>query len=108
LAASYGDRAHIITKIAEDNALGKRLVRGYPVLEAEVLYTMRYEMCETPEDFIARRTRLIFLDTRATLEALPRIVELMGMERGWGSRRKRQELNRAIEFVHTFEASSSA
>ncbi|WPT13202.1 Glycerol-3-phosphate dehydrogenase SDP6 [Picochlorum sp. SENEW3] len=108
LAASYGDRAHIITKIAEDNALGKRLVRGYPVLEAEVLYTMRYEMCETPEDFIARRTRLIFLDTRATLEALPRIVELMGMERRWGSRRKRQELNRAIEFVHTFEASSSA
>jgi len=105
LAASYGDRARMVTKIAEDNALGKRLVRGYPIIEAEVLYTMRYEMCETPEDFIARRTRLIFLDRRACQEALPRIVELMGMERGWNKRRMRKELARAMEFTDTFEAS---
>jgi len=105
LAASYGDRARMVTKIAEDNALGKRLVRGYPIIEAEVLYTMRYEMCETPEDFIARRTRLIFLDRRACQEALPRIVELMGMERGWNKRRMKKELVRAMEFTDTFEAS---
>lgn len=105
LAAAYGDRAHMVTKIAEDYALGKRLVRGYPVIEAEVLYTMRYEMCETPEDFISRRTRLIFLDRRACQEALPRIVELMGRERGWSHRRMRKELSRAMEFTDTFESS---
>jgi len=104
LAAAYGDRAHMVTKIAEDNALGKRLVRGYPVIEAEVLYTMRYEMCETPEDFISRRTRLIFLDRRACQEALPRIVELMGRERGWSHRQMRRELSRAMEFTNTFES----
>ena len=104
LAASYGDRAREVTKIAEENALGKRLVRGYPIIEAEVLYTIRYEMCETPEDFIARRTRLIFLDRRACQEALPRIVELMGMEKGWNTRRKKKELARAMEFTDTFEA----
>jgi glycerol-3-phosphate dehydrogenase len=61
-------------------------------------------MCETPEDFIARRTRLIFLDRRACQEALPRIVELMGMEKGWNTRRKKKELARAMEFTDTFEA----
>jgi len=104
LAASYGDRAHVITHIAEDNALGKRLVRGYPVIEAEVLYAMRYEMCETPEDFVARRTRLAFLDQRACLEALPRIVDLMAREKGWGRWKKQKETLRAIKFIETFDA----
>lgn len=34
---------------------------------------MRSEYCETPEDFLARRTRLAFLDKRACEQALPRV-----------------------------------
>lgn len=75
-AASYGDRAEDITRIAEQRKLGRRLVRGYPVLEAEVVYAVHNEYCETPEDFIARRSRLAFLDTRACAEALPRVRSL--------------------------------
>lgn len=37
-AASYGDRAGEVTHIAEARKLGKRIVRGYPILEAEVIY----------------------------------------------------------------------
>lgn len=72
-AASYGDRAHDITRIAEQRNLGRRLVRGHPVLEAEVVYAVHHEYCETPEDFIARRSRLAFLDHRACEEALPKV-----------------------------------
>ena len=72
VAASYGDRAHMVTKIAEDRKLGRRLVRGHPMLEAEVVYAVENEYCETAEDFIARRTRLAFLDVEACKEALPR------------------------------------
>ena len=72
-AAAYGDRAKQITRIAEEQKLGKRLVRGHPMLEAEVLYACRQEFCEHAEDFIARRTRLAFLDTAATEQALPRV-----------------------------------
>lgn len=75
--ASYGDRAEDITRIAEQRKLGRRLVRGYPVLEAEVVYAVQNEYCETPEDFIARRSRLAFLDTRACAEALPRVCLLL-------------------------------
>lgn len=104
LAAAYGDRARKVTSLAEEYSLGKRLVRGYPIIEAEVVYAMRYEMCETPEDFIARRTRLIFLDKRACTEALPRIVEIMAGEKRWGRGRKRKEMARAISFIETFDA----
>lgn len=43
------------------------------MLEAEVVYACRQEFCEHAEDFIARRTRLAFLDVEATEQALPRV-----------------------------------
>lgn len=75
-ADAYGDRAALVTKIAEDQKLGKRLVRGHPMLQAEVVYAARHEYCETVEDFLARRTRLAFLDTRACEEAIPQVRHL--------------------------------
>ena len=47
--------------------------RGQPQLEAEVVYTARHEYCESAQDFLARRTRLAFLDIEAAREALPRV-----------------------------------
>eukprot|EP00887_Chlorella_sp_A99_P002318 scaffold10.g2318.t1 len=71
LVESYGDRAQEITRIAEERKLGRRIVRGYPILEAE---------------------------------ALPRVVELLAKEKGWGWWRKRKELARAQAFLSTFDA----
>lgn len=104
LVESYGDRAGRVTRIAEQQQLGRRLVRGYPVLEAEVPYAMRHEYCETVEDFVARRSRLAFLDRLACEQALPRVVELMAAERGWGRRRAAAELRAARAFLDTFDA----
>jgi glycerol-3-phosphate dehydrogenase len=101
---AYGDRAREVTRLAEERRLGQRLVRGHPYLEAEVVYCCRREYCETPEDFISRRTRMAFLDRAACDQALPRIVELMADEKRWGMRRRREELRRAREFLKTFEA----
>ena len=48
-------------------------VRGQPQLEAEVVYTARHEYCESAEDFLARRTRLAFLNIEAARQTLPRV-----------------------------------
>lgn len=104
LADAYGDRAFAITKIAEERALGKRLVRSYPIIEAEVVYAVREEYCETADDFLARRTRLAFLDRPAAEEALPRVVALMAGEKGWSRGRIKEELKRGKEFLATFDA----
>ena len=45
LAASYGNRAFEVTKIAEQRKLGKRLARGYPMLEAEVTSCAAIDVC---------------------------------------------------------------
>ncbi|KAK9797836.1 hypothetical protein WJX73_007013, partial [Symbiochloris irregularis] len=104
LAEAYGDRAKMVTRIAEQRKLGRRLVRGHPVIEAEIIYAMHNEMCETPEDFIARRTRLAFVDVAATHQALPRIVDLMAEEKGWWRWKKGSELRRAQKYLDTFHA----
>jgi glycerol-3-phosphate dehydrogenase len=50
---------------------------------------------------IARRTRLSFLNAHATLEALPRIVDIMGEEMGWSLAHKTRELERATIFLES-------
>jgi hypothetical protein len=38
---------------------------------------VRHEYCETPEDFVARRTRLAFLDKLACQQALPKVSHVL-------------------------------
>ncbi|KAK9939716.1 hypothetical protein M0R45_016405 [Rubus argutus] len=81
-----------------------KLIHG----EAEVAYCARNEYCESAIDFIARRSRLAFLDTRAAGRALPRIIEILSAEHGWDNSRQKQELDKATEFLKTFKCSEIA
>lgn len=102
LSHSYGDRALMITKIAEERKLGRRLAQGHPMLEAEVIYAVHNEYATTAVDFLANRTRLAFLDTAACRTALPRVVELMGDELNWGRSRRNAEIKAVEELLNTF------
>ena len=92
----------VVTRIAEDKKLGQRLARGHPQIEAEVAYAAKYEYCTGVEDFLARRTRLAFLDARAAEQALPRVVEIMAKELKWGWFKKRRELANGRRMLSTF------
>jgi glycerol-3-phosphate dehydrogenase len=50
--------------------------------EADVLGAVRKEMARTVEDVLARRTRTLFLDARASLEAAPQVATIMAGELG--------------------------
>ena len=92
----------------QNEGLGKRLAHGYPFLEAEVAYCARYEYCESATDFIARRCRLAFLDTDAAGRALPRVIEILAVERKWDKSRKNEELKKAKSFLETFKSSKNS
>ena len=79
----------------------KRLSPGYPVLEAEVLFAIRNEYAETMEDVIGRRTRLGFLDVKATLDVFPRVLDLMQAELGWTAAKRKKEETDARRFMTT-------
>ncbi len=75
---------------------------GHPVLEAEVVYAARHEFCATACDFLARRSRLAFLDVAAARRAVPRVVQLLGDELRWGRGRRSAEAAAAAAFLDTF------
>jgi glycerol-3-phosphate dehydrogenase len=106
LARAYGDQAYKICDIAsrEDAGYGKRIAHGYPYIEAEVVYAAENEYCETAQDFLARRSRLAFLNARAAKEALPRIAEILAEIHGWSRTRLQTEMKEAMEFLETFES----
>ncbi|MEO8109359.1 MAG: glycerol-3-phosphate dehydrogenase/oxidase [Ginsengibacter sp.] len=80
----YGsDYDKIIGLIKEDTELSKNIVEGFPYIQAEVIWAIRYEMARTVEDVLARRLRLLFLDARAAIQAAPKVAELIMNERGY-------------------------
>ncbi|KAL5569390.1 hypothetical protein UlMin_025965 [Ulmus minor] len=108
LSHAYGTLAERVAAIAQNENLGKRLAHGYPFLEAEVAYCARNEYCESAVDFIARRSRLAFLDTDAASRALPRIIDILATEHKWDKSRKKKETEKAKQFLETFKSSKNA
>lgn len=80
---------------------GIRLSHLYPYIEAEVRYSVRHEYAQTAVDFLARRSRLSFLNAQAALDALPRVIELMGNELGWSRARRQEEVVRTHAFLES-------
>ncbi|CAM8895815.1 unnamed protein product [Rhodiola kirilowii] len=108
LSRSYGTLGERVALIAQNENLGKRLAHGYPFLEAEVAYCARNEYCESAVDFIARRSRLAFLDTDAANRALPRIIDILATEHKWDKSRRKEETQKAKAFLETFKSSRNA
>lgn len=52
LAKTYGDRAYMVADLAKSTGqhwpvVGRRLRTSYPYIEAEIIYSVRYEMAKT-------------------------------------------------------------
>jgi glycerol-3-phosphate dehydrogenase len=103
LASNYGDRAW---EVASESSAMARLASGYPFVESEIGYGVKYEMAQTAADILARRTRLAFLDVNAALEALPRVVDVMAEKMSWTEARKEQEWTSTVSFLASMGLSS--
>lgn len=104
LCQSYGDRAWTVAALSSPTearfpARGKRISQLYPFIDGEVRYAVRHEYAETAVDVLARRTRLSFLNAQAALEALPKVIDLMGEELGWNGKRKDVEWKDTVNFL---------
>ncbi len=74
----YGSDAAAIEALAQPE-------RVHPKLElthAEVLWHARHEMARTVEDVLARRSRCLLLDARASMEAAPVVAGILADELG--------------------------
>jgi glycerol-3-phosphate dehydrogenase len=82
----YGaDAPSIQNLIREDSVLGEPLHPALPYCGAEVLWATRVEMARTVEDVLARRTRALFLNSKAAISMAPRVAAIMAAELKQGS-----------------------
>jgi glycerol-3-phosphate dehydrogenase len=90
---NYGSEAEAIKSLISENPeSGQRLHEDLPYVGAEVIHAVRREMALTVEDVLARRTRAIFLDARASLEMAPEVARLMAVELGHGENWRKSQL----------------
>ncbi|KAF2166873.1 hypothetical protein M409DRAFT_66421 [Zasmidium cellare ATCC 36951] len=104
LTESYGDRAWTVAALCAPTenrfpVRGERISELYPYVDGEVRYAVRHEYAQTAVDVLARRTRLAFLNAQAALEALPKVIDLMGEELNWNKQRKATEWKEAVTFL---------
>lgn len=66
----------IIQEITKELGV-ERLTPKYPFITAEVVYVYRYEMAQKPEDILARRFRLSFLDSQTSQQLKERVSEII-------------------------------
>jgi glycerol-3-phosphate dehydrogenase len=67
---------------AEDNELGELLHPRLPFRKVEVVWAATHEMARSVEDVLARRTRALFLDARASLESAAETARLLARTLG--------------------------
>jgi glycerol-3-phosphate dehydrogenase len=63
-----------------------------PYSEAEVRWAVRFEMARTIEDILSRRTRALLLGAQASLEAAPRVAQILAEELGQDAAWQSQQL----------------
>jgi glycerol-3-phosphate dehydrogenase len=79
----YGSDLPFLTKLIHENAeFARPLHDRLPFQCVEVAWAVRYEMARRVEDVLARRTRALFLDARASVEAAPVVARIMAAELG--------------------------
>ena len=81
--SAYGSSAKDIKQMIKmDPELDRFVHPDLPYRLVEVIWSVRHEMARTLEDVMARRTRALILNTRASMAVAPQIAAVMANELG--------------------------
>ena len=96
----YGSDLPILQALSSENAVLDALLHPrLPFLRREVVWSARYEMARTVEDVLARRTRALFMDARAAIEAAPVVANLLARELHRSEEWKAKDLASFVELA---------
>ncbi len=99
----YGSDALSLKKIAgEKDGWDQQLHPNLPYTPAEVVWAARSEMARTVEDVLARRTRALLLDARASIEMAEPVAELLAEELNHNTNWKREQIEAYTELAHGY------
>jgi glycerol-3-phosphate dehydrogenase len=100
----YGSDRKLLEQLSDEHpSLKERLHPCLPYTAGEVVWAVRFEWARSVEDVLARRTRALFLDARASREIAPRVAALMASELERNQEWQDQQL-KDIDSVHYLPA----
>lgn len=99
----YGESSSEIEKIINENpGLGIPMDPRLPYTKAEIIWICRNEMPVTIEDVLARRTRALLLNARASKEISTEVAYLMAREMGHDLQWQNEQIESYIELVKNY------
>lgn len=102
--AVYGsDLPALDALAAEDPDLGKPLHSALPYRRCEVVWAARHEHARTTEDVLARRTRSLFLNASAAIEAAPEVSRLLARELARDKEWRERDLGRFLGIAEGYK-----
>jgi glycerol-3-phosphate dehydrogenase len=73
----------VLELLKENPSWKERIAPQLPAIQAELVYCIRYELAETVEDLLARRTGAQMHGWNHALRAAPTVSALLAREKGW-------------------------
>jgi glycerol-3-phosphate dehydrogenase len=102
LAEHGSDAEQIRMLMAADPTLALPLHPAVPGRAAEVVWAARFEMARTVEDVLARRMRILFLNTGAAIAAAPQAAKLLAHELGRDAAWERGQIESFNELAQAY------
>ena len=103
--AAYGSDAPEIQRLIDrDPELARPIHPDWPDPRALVVWAAREELARSVEDVLARRTRLLFLDARASVEAAPEVASILAGELRFGPDWERGQVAAFRELASGYQA----
>jgi glycerol-3-phosphate dehydrogenase len=100
----YGSDAPAIQDLMRARPeLAEQLHPDLPYVAAQVVWAVREEMARKVEDVLARRTRALFLNSKAAIAMAPRVSELMAQELGWSASRQSEQTAAFLNLARTYQ-----
>jgi glycerol-3-phosphate dehydrogenase len=78
----YGSDEDGVLEISKKEGMKEYISKTLQVINAQVVWAVRYEMARTVEDFLARRTRCQLLDAKESMKMAPQVAKIMAAELG--------------------------
>lgn len=99
----YGsDKEELMDLIAEKASYSEKLDKELPYVVGQVIWAMRNEMARRVEDVLARRTRALFLNAKASVRMAPKVAEIMAAEFGKEDTWIKKEIENYKEIASAF------
>ncbi len=99
----YGENAYEIEKMFNNNPGDKKLLDPrLPYTKAEIRWICRNEMPVTLEDMLARRTRALFLDARASMDIASDVAGIMAEELGYDTKWQKEQISEYNQLINNY------